>query len=599
MTPNSAFIAYLNSLHNIQASGANALAESQAVNPFFTDIYEPFALAERLKTLFQEPDPRVVVLSGHAGDGKSTVALDLYKALRGLVATEPLKSPLRERELIENGPAPVTIVKDMSELSAEQRRTWLVEAFAPATGSWLIVSNTGPLLTSLSDYAQSKGLDGVEDKILGALDRPLHESNLRAHALEGFPKPLLILNLSRFDNTELGSRVLGRLISHPAWEGCNDCTVQTGCPIALNHRALKEAGTLLEDRVRWLYRRISEYDQRLTLRQIVAQLAFGLTGGMGCDAAKAYVEASAASGAARGTSPLAEIVFSEGFFGYQAGRPSPIALGLRAVLLLHQTHIGGPVSPDFDRVMQEHPAADWAKLPEALAHLAQTWRAATNSPLKRAALRRLLLLFGRHRPKCEGAGDLFIDAMLRSPGLRLLDESRRLQRLALEPVDERDLLGACLDVLREAFSGFTASQFHKRDDQLFLTLRRPDRAVVQPTQMVLGSLAFRDFGLEYDPEEKAPVLFYQRGRGNERVTLNLSLPLLDYILRRSEGELGASLAPIHRAQLDSFHAKLLKLEDALPSRAGDITLLRADISGEVNAYHYLLSQDGKKLVRQR
>lgn len=558
-------------------------------------IYEPFPLAVRLKTLFHEPEPRVVVLSGHAGDGKSTVALDLYKALRGLVATEPLKSPLRERELIENGAVPITIVKDMSELSAEQRRAWLVDAFAPATGSWLIVSNTGPLLTSLSDYAQRKGLDEVGDKILGALDRSLHESNLHTHALEGFPKPLLILNLSRFDNTELGSRVLGRMISHSAWEGCTGCTVQTNCPIALNHRALNEAGTLVEDRVRLLYRRISEYDQRLTLRQIVAQLAFGLTGGIDCDTAKAYVDSNAASS----DPPLAKIVFSEGFFGYQIGNPSPVALKLRAIQLLHQTQIGGPVSPDFERAMQEHPEADWAELPEALAHLAKAWRAATNSPLKRAALRRLLLLYGRHRTGCKDTGDLFIDAMLRTPGLRLLDESRRLQRLALEPVAERDLLGACLDVLREAFSGFTASQFHRRDDQIFLTLRRLDGAIVQPTQIVLGSLSFRDFGLEYDREMKAPILFYQRGRGNERVTLKLSLPLLDYILRRNEGEIGAALAPIHQAQLDSFHAKLLRLEDALPSRAGDITLLRADISGEVNAYHYIISQDNQKLVRQR
>jgi len=40
------YIAYLNSLHNISANGANALAESQALNPHFGELYEPFLLIE-------------------------------------------------------------------------------------------------------------------------------------------------------------------------------------------------------------------------------------------------------------------------------------------------------------------------------------------------------------------------------------------------------------------------------------------------------------------------------------------------------------------------------------------------------------------------
>lgn len=225
MRKNSDFIAYLNSLHSLEASGANALAESQAVNPYFGDLYEPFPLGEALTQLLEHRSGHVVILSGHAGDGKSTIALDIYKTLNGLDLKAPLTAPLRERELIERPSGHITIVKDMSELSAEQRQAWLREAFTEGSGGWLIVSNTGPLLNSLRQYARDRGLPEVEDDILRHLDQPLGTDQLDRHVLTHFDKDLVILNLSRFDNTNLGARLLGRLVEHPGWAGCKGCSV--------------------------------------------------------------------------------------------------------------------------------------------------------------------------------------------------------------------------------------------------------------------------------------------------------------------------------------------------------------------------------------
>lgn len=581
------FVAYLNSLHSVRASGANALAESQAVNPFFGDLYEPFPVAHGLKNLLRDPTPHVVILSGHAGDGKSTVALDVYKALLDLDPRAPLKTPLHERESMTLGTHQVTIVKDMSELSAEQRQDGLRDAFADGSGSWLIVSNTGPLLNSLRQYAKDHGRPEVEDDILAQLDRPLNDEHLEQHILTGFEKPLVILNLSRFDNTELGARLLGRLIRHPGWKGCETCPAHTPCPIYLNRCALHAVSSVAEQRLRWLYRRISEYEQRLTLRQIVAQLAFSLTGGLSCASVRKELNLGAANRVEDGTESLARMVFSESFFGYREGQPFADALGLRAVELAHRMQVGGPVSPTYERRMQTSASGEWIKLPDSLQHLAETWRKARHSPPQRAALRRLLLVFGQ----VDSSHDGFIDALLRSPALRLLDASRQQGALALDRVAAGRLRTACLNVLREAFSGFTASQFDARDDDLYLTLRRPDRAVVQPTQLVVGSLSFRDFDLDYDRVARLPVLTYRRSRSGVRVELALALPLLDYILRRADGELGTGLDPIHQAQLDGFQAQLLNLDDARSRQEGEITLLRADISGTVDVCSYLLGKD--------
>ena len=80
-TKQNGYIAYLNSLHNINASGANALAESQALNHFFTELYQPFPIIDVLYKTLLETQDRVILLTGHAGDGKSTVALDVLKRL--------------------------------------------------------------------------------------------------------------------------------------------------------------------------------------------------------------------------------------------------------------------------------------------------------------------------------------------------------------------------------------------------------------------------------------------------------------------------------------------------------------------------------------
>jgi len=483
------FIAYLNSLHSVRANGGNALAESQAVNPFFGDLYEPFPLVDPLKKLLRDQADHVVILSGHAGDGKSTVALDVYKALRGLDSLEPLTTPLREREPIALGTRAVTIVKDMSELSTEQRKGRDEDpGFVPI--SWeVIVSNTGPLLNSLREYGKDRGRPEAENDILALLDQPLNAERLEEHALAGFGKPLIVLNLSRFDNTELGTRLLGRLINHPGWQGCDGCPAQTHCPIGLNRRAVCDAGMIRLTRLRWLYRRISAYEQRLTLPEIVAQLAFSLTGGMSCAQAKAAVELGSAGGAAPATDALAEIVFSEGFFGYRAGRPWPDGQGLRAVELAHRSHFGGPVInlvPGFETYL-----GNYRVLHRMMKEMGVGYSLLCDpTEVLDTPADGEFRMYDGGTPLAEMKdAPNAIDTLLRSPGLRLLDESRQQCRLALSPVDAGKLRDACLDVLREAFSSFTASQFDPRDHELYLTLRRPDRAVIQPTQLVVGSLS--------------------------------------------------------------------------------------------------------------
>jgi len=76
------FVAYLNSLHSRDAGNENALAEAQACNPNFSRIYVRHPLVDSIVKCLTEDAGKSVVLTGHAGDGKSTIALAVYKQLK-------------------------------------------------------------------------------------------------------------------------------------------------------------------------------------------------------------------------------------------------------------------------------------------------------------------------------------------------------------------------------------------------------------------------------------------------------------------------------------------------------------------------------------
>ncbi|MBK1693559.1 hypothetical protein CKO09_02235 [Chromatium weissei] len=585
----------MNSLHNLTASGANALAESQALNSYFGELYEPFALVSELKRILAKSTEQVVILTGHAGDGKSTVALDVFKSIQNLPLQQPLNSPMLQRVVIPTDQGYITIVKDMSELSSIERQSYLKQAFEEE-GRWLIVSNTGPLLHSLLDYGESQGQKDIESRVLALLDAPLNETALEQNVLNVFNKPLLILNLTRLDNVALGARILGKLIAHSGWAECAECSIVEACPLVLNRRALLETKSIVMNRVRWIYRRISDYEQRLTLRQIVAQLAFGLTGGMSCAEAQARIEVSTAIGAKRGIKSLQEILFSESFFGYRAGIPDSRTERLQAIALLRRSMMGGPVSASHERELIQGVSEGWAELPNALEPLAEFWqRISTDRKAvsTRAALRRMLLMFGKMKSNRTNDAQIFFDTMLHSPGLRALDDWQRAGKLELSLTESKNLRKACLNVLLEAFSGFSASQFEARHDNLYLTLRRPDRAVVQPTQLIIGSLPFRDFDLKFDSVMRLPKLIYRPAA----VELLLTLPLLDYIHRRAAGELGNDLTPIYQAQLNRFQGELLQVDKIHHGQEGEISFLRAGIDGDVKVYRYTLDEQKQRLEK--
>jgi hypothetical protein len=591
------FIAYLNSLHNIRADGANALAESQATNQYFGELYEPYPIAEVISNSLLEKYQRVIVLTGHAGDGKSTVALDVLKRLRGFPLLEPLTQSLKDLEKIDHPDQSghqIFIVKDMSELSNEKRLEWISKAFHQP-GSWLIVSNTGPLLNTLQKYA-SEAPGEIENQILACLDKPYIAGDLNKHTLKNFAKDLVILNMTRLENVGLGASLLSRMLKHSGWKECNGCSIEEACPLLLNRRALLDISEQAVERVRWVYQRLTAYEQRLTLRQMVAHLAFSLTGIMNCQDARRSVEVSNAFGVDRGNDGLGQILFSECFFGYRHGKPWLESQRLRAVELNQRQFFGSPVAVDFERQIISVNGVQWANLPDTLQRLEKHWRILAQESTGthwRSALRRLLYFFATPNPNHNSQAAIYFDAFLQSPRLRDFDRWSQIRKIDFSIIDQKRLLRACLRVLLEIFSGFSAGQFKQNQENqeyLYITLRRPDRATIQPAQLVLAELPFKDFSLQYDPVKCLPKLVYKPGN----LSLLLSLPLIDFIYWRHEGKIGTKLSQIHLAQLEWFRAELLKFVSP-KSGQSEVVMLRVGINGEIHRHCYFLDIESNRL----
>lgn len=592
----NSFISYLNSLHNIHASGSNALAESQALNSYFHEIYEPFPVVDDILANLRDDDERVIVLTGHAGDGKSTIAFDCLKKLSNLDPRQPLlASPkeLEEVELDQSNNKKINIVKDMSELSVEQRSDWLNRAFNEK-GSWLIVSNTGPLLNTFRSFAENRGIQGdlIENDILEALHKTHKSNSLKEHTIDKYPKPLVILNITRLDNVHLGSKIFQRLINHSGWKACEECSNTDTCPIYLNKRALSSSQETAEKRVRWTYRRLTEYEQRLTLREMTAHLAYSFTGGLSCSEAYKVASNNLDISISNQTSGIQSVIFSELFFGYSSGTVDLAGQNLRAITLLQKDIFGEPVSTDQERQLCDYGQHEWSSVPDTLKPLQNAWlkRSRDSAGIQwRFALRRLLYIFGTPEDHNDLGYQNFIDSFLKSPHIRDFNEWLEKRDMTLNKSSKKKLRNSCLKVLLETYSGFSFGQFSQDHDRLYLTLRRPDKAVIQPTQFVIAEIPFDNFAIDYDQDLNHPILKHKP----TNTKLQLNLPLLDYITNRSTGKLGNELSQIHLAQLEWFRSELMN--HCSEPDDDEIRLLKADINGQAVMNRYNINNQNNTL----
>ncbi|MEZ9895659.1 hypothetical protein AB4356_25190, partial [Vibrio lentus] len=109
----------------------------------------------------------------------------------------------------------------------------------------------------------------------------------------------------------------------------------------------------------------------------------------------------------------------------------------------------------------------------------------------------LYFMFGKVNSNSGEDANLYLDSFLDSFGVRLFDQWKADGGINITKSKRKKLNELCLNVLLELFTGFSAYQYSS-SNRLYMTLRRKDKNVVQPTQLVVHELSFRDFDIAYD-----------------------------------------------------------------------------------------------------
>lgn len=568
------FVVYLNTMQSVQGNNTGALAEFQAQSENFALIEEEHPLAERIyNELIQG---RHVILTGHAGDGKSTIALEVYRKLASL----PKNAKLALSPVMDVTGKNISIVKDLSE---NKDTAGLLTQILTSTRTFLLVSNTGALLKMFKE----SGENTLETE--ATLLREFNKENGK-FIYKG--REFSIYNLAKLDNLPLAKRVFQKMLSDDNWQYCQSCSCRDYCVILRNRNALTANNSRGVDRIFLIYQRLLAYGQRLTMRQLMEHLAWTLTGGQDrCD-----IEADAKTNIGK----VHNKSFFHLFWGNNGQEDLKEATQMQAIRALRKATFGSHLSPELERTLwtlskslpplQLSPL--WEEYAGKLRKAGLRLDSSANAAKSRSTLRRILY-FMADGPHFEKDIDQYLDSIY----------TRRWQVWQKEgqisPLEKKRLADKIFAVLYEQFSGHQCDEM-QNSKVLYLTQHRNAVGLRQSVQLLTAQIRIDD---EFDTLQwkKCPSIIGTENRfalslpscRDATLSLDLDIAFLDYVERRYQGELAGSLSAAYTQRLETF-------KTALASRnrqKEQITLVRTLADKNTSLYSCLFN-NGKLVVRK-
>lgn len=597
MGPNP-FVAYLNTLHNRDAANGNALAESQACNEWFGHIQVEHPLTGKIMDKFLMQGHHVI-LTGHAGDGKSTIGLEVYKRLKNLPAQNKLDRELKPREDIEVDGTSISIIKDFSEWDDKSRIQLMVQAGEKDAPAMLLISNTGTLLDAFHKLDDQQGRSRLE-----------MENDLLKVFSQRRPAPVthngvsyLVINLAMFDNLVLARTIFERMLRKDRWEKCLLCEEKEKCTIYRNVSLLQD-NPLSIDRIFFLYRRMFEYKDRFTLRQLIAHMAYMITAGMGYADILKYANAPEPP-------RMTEFMFFNRFFGDSGRYSDKPARQMQVIRTLIDRELGQKPCPSWERrLWLSNAQSDFKLCAKGLSsdfdrlrrigggvNISDIYSGETGKRSARQQVRRILF-FLQDFSVDETAGNTYLASFLNSPMLLPLLKWRAAPK-NFSTTEEQHLRQQVLHVLQEQFAGIRLPEQESAQRQLYITLNRNDREMRQATQVVLADFASKDFKIEWEKdmteEGTSPALIFSGTGLYENTNLNLALPFLDYVRMRQQGETGQNLQTSFSDRIEYFKAQLIRINPSDRS-ANDMVLLRLQTDHRFREHRIIVADNKLEVI---
>ena len=271
---NSQYINYLNSLHNYSAQNPNAYGEKNVNNMFFSKVAVKVGLCDYIENQLINEKPHILVLTGHAGDGKTSI---MYQVLSKLGIQFEVDKKITSITLPNNSEC--KCIKDFSELNNDEKLRVLKECVKLSkNGTYIfMVSNTGPLINTFGELFSVEEREDAKIQLIEAMD----ENSGEIRSIYGCQ--INVVNVAKVDNTKFAVSFVRNLIKESLWEKCKQCQKCSYCYIYGNRNIIEENKQRVFEFLEQYYIWLVEHGTRLTIRSMTEQLAFMITGGKSCE----------------------------------------------------------------------------------------------------------------------------------------------------------------------------------------------------------------------------------------------------------------------------------------------------------------------------
>ncbi|GIP06349.1 hypothetical protein J28TS4_47560 [Paenibacillus lautus] len=241
-------------------------------------IIESVYLSELIEN-FKSNNPKSVILTGTAGDGKTFNCREVWLELGGQV--DVWQNEEKIKELVLSNLKKLYVIKDLSELKDEERgilKLFINSVLNPdASNVFLVAANDGQLIEAWKHVESDLQTDRVRNCIEQMLVSEIQE-------ISGFN--LKLYNLSRISSAILFPKLVDVVLEHPGWNDCNNCVLRVDdqtdkkCPIWENRKRLEGNGDekLIRSRVTDLLELCELNGVHLPIRQLLLLVSNMLLG---------------------------------------------------------------------------------------------------------------------------------------------------------------------------------------------------------------------------------------------------------------------------------------------------------------------------------
>lgn len=538
------FVNYLNGLHNYYAQNQNAYGERNISSPFYHKTMVSIDICDYIISLIKQEEPHIIILTGHAGDGKTSIMYQVLESLGAEVA-----NLLSDQEVILDNNKHIRCIKDFSELSDNTKLDTLNAVLqCPSQGRYVfMVSNTGPLINTFGRLFSDE--DQREKAKMDLIER-LDTNDGKLEDL--FGHKMCILNMAAIDNTSFSRRFLDKVLNNELWESCNCCPKREYCHIRNNHDLIIENKERVYEFIEYYYIWQTEYGKRLTIRSMAEHLAYMITGGDDCNDVV--------------PSPMHEKLFANLFFGYEGIISNPLAENIFAVKLAKDSRLYlRRIRTDEELLIRRNYKGLFGKTVNIIIDN-------IDNSIKRSKefddeLRRMFffmnILTGEQHKR--DLNDIFSKQFL--PYIDVRNYGKKPSK------SQKNLV---VDALRMVYHGSVISD----NNMIPITMGSED-GITQSVKLIAGRLNVSDIELN---EKKDSELNTTRKniilKVKQKEICRLSLPLMDHFEELKNGVIATNMDPQLSHGIENLKSNLLELADIDEDKI-DLLIMKNDGFSEV------------------